>query len=44
MDDTLVSQKEQKLHVRTTKTSIKENMKNKNKIMMVAKCSLSPNI
>lgn len=27
MDDTLVSQREQKIHVRTTKTSIKEKNK-----------------
>jgi hypothetical protein len=44
MDDTLVSQREQKSHVRTTKTSIKEKMKRKEKNLVVAKCSLSPNI
>ncbi len=42
MDDTLVSQREQKIHVRTTKTSIKENNNNNNNNLVVAKCSFLP--
>jgi hypothetical protein len=44
MDDILVSQREQKLHIRTIKTLIKEETKRKEYNLVVAKCSLSPNI
>jgi hypothetical protein len=44
MDDTLVSQRGQKLHIKTTKTSIKEKIKRKENNLVVAKCSLFPNI